>query len=455
MLINKINSLLTQNHLPCANHTIVVDSGATTHAFTKENTGIDTNLVHVNLPFSNVQSTDNGIKVKYPDGVIDQATHTATLDIPSLPLKARQVHLFRKLASGSLLSLGQLCDAGCTAYFNKKTVYIFYNGKIIMQGTRSPSTNQLWQLNPETANQHNSCHSLNAILDNPTIAERIKFYHASMFSPPLQTLATAIDAGYLTTFPSFTTAQLRKYPPRSEATVNGHLRAIKKNLTTVQVPSPSINNFITAPPRQQPVLIEDDEDTPPQPQARPHGPWQRTPFTSPTSLPSPAFIQPTTPPSAVPTATPTAVPTILPPPVPTAMPEPAPTQVPTAAPTAVPTQPPMSEQQIELLIKPTKRTNHIYTDCTQITGQVYTDQTGKMLIPSASGMNYCLIFYDFDSNLIWAVPLPSRTKHQILKAMKQVFKLLGSRGLQPQLQRLDNECSQLLKDYMSEEGVAY
>jgi hypothetical protein len=150
VFINKINSLLTQKHLPCANHTIVVDSGATTHggAFTKENTGIDTNLVHVNLPCSNVQSTNNGIRVKYPDGVIDQATHTATLDIPSLPLQARQVHLFNKLASGSLLSLGQLCDTGCTAYFNNKTVYIFYKGKIIMQRTRAPSTNQLWQLNP-------------------------------------------------------------------------------------------------------------------------------------------------------------------------------------------------------------------------------------------------------------------------------------------------------------------
>jgi hypothetical protein len=80
-----------------------------------------------------------------------------------------------------------------------------------------------------------------------------------------------------------------------------------------------------------------------------------------------------------------------------------------------------------------------------------------MLIPSVSGMKYCLILYDFDSNRIWAVPLPSQTKHQILKAMKQAFNLLGSRGLKPQLQRLDNACSQLLlKDYyMSDEGVEY
>ena len=296
----------------------------------------------------------------------------------------------------------------------------------------------------------------NAILDNPTIAERIKFYHALMFSPPLQTLATAIDAGYLTTFPSITSAQLRKYPPRAEATVKGHLRAINKNLTTVQVSSPSINNILTDPPKQQPVLIEDDEE-PPQPPVRPHGPWQQTPFTSPTSLPSPSIQQPTTVPPAVSPAVHIAVPIAAPATVHTTVPTAVPTISPAPVPsTAVPTVPPMSPQQIEQLIKPTRRTNHIYADCTQITGQVYTDQTGKMLsIPSASGMNYCLIFYDFDSNLIWAVPLPSRMKHQILKAMKQVFKLLGSRGLQPQLQCLDNECSQLLKDYMSEEGVAY
>ena len=121
------------------------------------------------------------------------------------------------------MSLGQLCDTGCSAYFNKKLVYIFYNGKIIMQGSRSSTTNQLWQLDSTTTNKVAKCHSLNAIMDNPTIAERIKFYHASMFSPPLQTLREAIDAGYLTTFPSISTAQLRKYPPRAEATVKGHL----------------------------------------------------------------------------------------------------------------------------------------------------------------------------------------------------------------------------------------
>jgi hypothetical protein len=44
-----------------------------------------------------------------------QSTHVGKLDLPSLPLKARLVHIFPQLAADSLLSVGQLCDSGCTA----------------------------------------------------------------------------------------------------------------------------------------------------------------------------------------------------------------------------------------------------------------------------------------------------------------------------------------------------
>ena len=84
--------------------------------------------------------------------------------------------------------------------------------------------------------------------------------------------------------------------------------------------------------------------------------------------------------------------------------------LPRSSSTTIEITPIMTPQQIEQLIKPNKRTNHIYASCEQITGQIYTNRTGKMLITSASGNNYCLILYDFDSNLIWAIPIPSRTK---------------------------------------------
>ena len=53
-----------------------IDTVATTHAYTKESTGIDTDVVNVTLPFDNVTATPNGIRVKYPDGNIAQAAHS-------------------------------------------------------------------------------------------------------------------------------------------------------------------------------------------------------------------------------------------------------------------------------------------------------------------------------------------------------------------------------------------
>ena len=140
-----------------------INSGATTHAFTKENTGINNDMVHINLPFSNITKTPNGVKVMYPDGNTAQATHEAVLNLPILPIAARKVHLFESLASGALISLGKLCDSGCTAYFNATKVYIFFKGKIIMQGARSNATNNLWKVNGTKVEQPTM--SLNAVID--------------------------------------------------------------------------------------------------------------------------------------------------------------------------------------------------------------------------------------------------------------------------------------------------
>jgi len=112
-----------------------------------------------------------------------QATHTGQLHLPGLSEKARTTHIFPTLASGSLLSIGQLCDEGCTATFTKNKLYIYKQGKIILQGQRSNLTNKLWTLNDQKPEKQ--CHSLNLVIDAPTIAERIKFYHASLWSPTL------------------------------------------------------------------------------------------------------------------------------------------------------------------------------------------------------------------------------------------------------------------------------
>ena len=163
-----------------------IDTGATTHAYTKEETGIDTGMVQINIKFDNVTATPDGIRFKHPDGNISQVTHFALLKLPFLPVDARRVHLFYTLASGSLLSLGNFCDSGC-----------IFQGKIFLHGVRSASTTFLWKLNKDynQYQDHEGLQSLNSVIYNPSIAERIKFYHASLFLSTLQTLAKTIDAG--------------------------------------------------------------------------------------------------------------------------------------------------------------------------------------------------------------------------------------------------------------------
>ena len=117
--------------------------------YTKEITGIETGMFHITLAFDNITDTPNGIRVKHPDENIPQATHPALLKLPFLPINARRFHLFDTIASGFLLSLGKLCYAGCTDYFNAEKVYILFQGKIVLQGVRSASTTFLCKLNKD------------------------------------------------------------------------------------------------------------------------------------------------------------------------------------------------------------------------------------------------------------------------------------------------------------------
>jgi hypothetical protein len=87
------------------------------------------------------------------------------------------------------------------------------------------------------------------------------------------------------------------------------------------------------------------------------------------------------------------------------------------------------------------------------TGQVYSDQTGKFVQPSSHGNNYLFILYDYDSNLILAEPMKTRSAQSILGAYKTVHTKLCRSGLKPQLQRLDNECSDALKEFMTDENI--
>ena len=216
-----------------------------------------------------------------------------------------------------------------------------YKDCIVLTATRSSIT-RLWNLDaprtvsapplsvadkPENTNPPSTA---NAVINNPNLAERIAFYHASLFSPALSTWCTAIDAGHLTSWPELTSAQVRRYPPQSIAMVKGHLDQERANVRSTK------------------LTAEKHEIT--------------------TSHP-------------VPDPTPESL-----------APEPA-----------------------------ALKTHFLYADCQPATGQIYTDPTGRFLVPSVSGNSYILVVYDYDSNFIHAEPMRNRTKEVILAAYQRVI----------------------------------
>jgi hypothetical protein len=73
------------------------------------------------------------------------STHEAELDLPTLPLAARRVHIVPALKTASLLSMGQLCDAGCTVTFDATSVTVQLDDTQLLSGSRDLDTG-LWHL---------------------------------------------------------------------------------------------------------------------------------------------------------------------------------------------------------------------------------------------------------------------------------------------------------------------
>ena len=109
----------------------VIDTGTITHCFLKESN------------VEKIRKFDVGINVLSPNGGVTQSIATAEVKLPHVSKKARDAHIFSSLASGSLYYVGQLCDDGCEAYFNKTSCTITKKSKVVLSGNRTVNS-QLW-----------------------------------------------------------------------------------------------------------------------------------------------------------------------------------------------------------------------------------------------------------------------------------------------------------------------
>ena len=71
--------------------------------------------------------TENEIQARLPDISTMESTHIATLQLPGLSKLARQIRILPKMQTAPLISLGVLCDDGCTITLYKQAMSIQKN----------------------------------------------------------------------------------------------------------------------------------------------------------------------------------------------------------------------------------------------------------------------------------------------------------------------------------------
>ena len=101
-------------------------------------------------------------------------------------------------------------------------------------------------------------------------------------------------------------------------------------------------------------------------------------------------------------------------------------------------------------------THHCYAatiNPTTPTNTIYTDQTGRFPITTSRGHTQLFLLYDYDSNSIHVAPMRTKNAADILEAFQSIHKILVNAGLRPKLQRLDNECSNILLDFMATNSI--
>ena len=255
-LTDETNNNQVKNHL---SHSIVVppsstiqttnrsyadilkaDSGATGHYLRKSKEKILSNLQN---------ATPSDTTIRLPDQRKIKPSTTGNLPIP-LPSKATKATVYPALKSASLLSIGQLCDVGCSALFTKEALKIFNTSNdLILIGHRNPS-DSLWGVNLSSSQQsppatatNPTRNSINVIMCfDKTKAQLAMYYHACLGSPVVSTFLNAIKQGFLTTWPGLTVDLIKNHLPLSIPTAKGHLRQESQNLRSTKQPAyPVIN----------------------------------------------------------------------------------------------------------------------------------------------------------------------------------------------------------------------
>ena len=277
------------------------DSAASHHYWRQQDVDCLSNLLH--LPSTDI--------------ILPNASTIASSTKGHLPLlslltpKAKEALILPQLCSSSLISLGQLCNDGCTVTLDKYYLKVKKNNTTIMQGIRnfndglwdipvvknyiqtnnyiSPPPSAIMQQstfqtpsktvkqqrrNSSTSsiqllkreydcldslidanytdqciNKHNKIsHKANVILrKKQTHVDLIKYLHKACFSPTISTFSKAIKNNHFTSWPGLTVPLVTKHLPKSVATSQGHLTSERQGLQSTTKPLKTYVEQLKAP----------------------------------------------------------------------------------------------------------------------------------------------------------------------------------------------------------------
>ena len=80
-----------------------------------------------------------------PNGRTIGATHYALLNLPQFLPESRKAHIFLHLQSGTLLSIGNLCNDGCTTILTAQFIIVSKKNTIIINSNGNQDT-ELWDI---------------------------------------------------------------------------------------------------------------------------------------------------------------------------------------------------------------------------------------------------------------------------------------------------------------------
>lgn len=222
-------------------HTVTVDPNDA-HQWAILDSGASSHFIVTNAPVTNIQPASTPVHVLIPNGDSVHSTHTCELLYDDLPQAARIAHIIPHLANHSLISLVQLCNAGCEILMSKIGLTIKYRGKTILCGHKCTRTG-LWLMPMQPMSDDKRIEQPAAAVATHMAAnahttsskdELAMYHHQSLCSPPASTLLHAINNNQLESFPGLTAQLISKHLPPSTATDKGHMARVRQGIRSTR-----------------------------------------------------------------------------------------------------------------------------------------------------------------------------------------------------------------------------